>query len=70
MIKVCVFLSINMCSLVSSPVDKNIIGNKQVFCIKRKPNNDIDHYKTLLVTKIYNNQLDIDYNETFSLIVG
>lgn len=44
----------------------NIVGCKWVYCIKRKNNGEIDHYKAYLMAKGFNQQEGIDFRETFS----
>ena len=58
----------NTWSLVPKPADKNIVGSKWVFRIKRTPNGTIEHYKARLVAKGYIQEYGIDYEETFALV--
>jgi histone deacetylase 1/2 len=55
--------------LVAPPCNKNIIGAKWVFKIKRKADGTIDRYKARLVAKGYRQQYGIDYEDTFSPVV-
>ena len=45
------------------------MGNKWVFRIKRHLDGYVSHYKASLVAKGYNHQSDIDYSETFSIVI-
>ena len=56
-------------SLVLCPPDKNVVGCKWVFHIKRKLDRLIDHYKARLIAKGYNQQHGIDFNETYSPVI-
>ena len=59
----------NTWTLVPRPLDKNVIGNKWIFRIKRRSDGSIDCYKACLVAKGYNQQFGFDYSETFSPVV-
>ncbi|PKU79458.1 Retrovirus-related Pol polyprotein from transposon TNT 1-94 [Dendrobium catenatum] len=56
----------NTWTLVQPPADKPVLGCKWTYKIKTLPNGDIDRYKARLVALGYNQQLGVNYNETFS----
>lgn len=47
----------------------NIVGSKWVFCIKRKADGGVEHYKAHHVTKGFHQQLGIDFGETVSPVI-
>jgi hypothetical protein len=47
----------------------NVVGSKWVFRVKRKSDGSIDRYKARLVAKGFHQQLEIDFEETYSLVV-
>jgi histone deacetylase 1/2 len=59
----------NTWKLVPRPIDKNIIGCKWVYKIKKKPDGTIDKYKARLVAKEFKQRYGIDYEDTFSPVV-
>ena len=52
--------------LVPRPKDKNIVGNRWVFKVKRNPDGTIHRHKARLVAQGYSQVYGIDYNEVFS----
>ena len=55
--------------LVPLPKDKNIVGSKWVFKVKRDENGCIQRYKARLVAQGYTQAEGIDYSEVFSPVV-
>ena len=51
---------------VPRPTDKNIVGSKWVFCIKRKADGSVDKYKARLVARGFTQIYGVDYFTTFS----
>lgn len=56
----------NTWSLVDKPLDKNIVGCKRVFKVKRNADGSVQRYKARLVAKGYNQIPSFDFQETFS----
>lgn len=56
-------------SLVSSHQGKNVAGCKWVFKTKKKIDDSIERYKAQLVSKGFNQQHGIDFDQTFCLII-
>lgn len=56
-------------TLCPRPPAKKVVRNKWVFKLKQKPNGSIDRYKARLVAKGFDQELGIDFNETFSLVI-
>ncbi|KAI5312565.1 hypothetical protein L3X38_041738 [Prunus dulcis] len=55
--------------LVPSPGDKNIIGSKWVYKIKRNPDGSVGRYEARLVTQGFTQEPSFDFGETFSPVV-
>lgn len=55
--------------LVPTKKGINIINCKWVYKIKRKTDGSLDRYKARLVAKSFKQRYDIDYEDTFSLVV-
>ncbi|BBG96882.1 hypothetical protein Prudu_005830, partial [Prunus dulcis] len=55
--------------LVPSPGDKNIIGSKWVYKIKRNPDGSVGRYKARLVAQGFSQEPGFDFGETFSPVV-
>ena len=53
-------------SLCKLPVDKNEVGNKWVFAIKRDENGKVLRYKARLVAQGFSQQPGVDYEHTYS----
>jgi histone deacetylase 1/2 len=47
----------------------NVIGNRWVYRIKRRVDGSIECYKARLVARGVSQQEDIDYSETFNLVI-
>ncbi|CAB3994449.1 Hypothetical predicted protein, partial [Paramuricea clavata] len=55
--------------LVPPPDDKNIVGSRWVFKVKRKADGSVEKFKARLVAQGYSQTEGIDYNEVFSPVV-
>lgn len=53
-------------TLVDKPSGVNIVSNRWIFVIKRKPNGDIDRYKARLVARGFSQTPGFDYHETYA----
>ena len=56
----------NTWELVPLPKNKNIVGCKWIFKVKRKADNSIDRFKARLVAQGYSQKYGIDFDEVFS----
>ena len=56
-------------SLVPPLVDKNVVTCKWVYKLKRNKDGSITRYKAGLMARGYLQQFDLDYEETFNLVV-
>ena len=52
--------------LVSPPSNKNIVGNRWIFKVKRNSDGTVDRFKARLVAQGYSQTEGIDYDEVFS----
>lgn len=53
-------------TLVDKPTGVNIVSNRWIFVIKKKPNEDIDRYRARLVARGYSQDPGFDYHETYA----
>lgn len=58
----------NTWELCSLSKGKNVIGSKQVFKVKYRPNGEVERYKAQLVAKGYNQIEGLDFKERLSPI--
>ena len=58
-----------MWTLVPKSATHNLVGCKWVFKLKRKAGGSIERYKVRLVAKEFHQQANVDFEETFSLVV-
>lgn len=55
--------------IVSLTSTRKVIGCKWIFCLKLKPNGEIERYKAWLVAQGFNQDYGIDHFKTFSSVV-
>lgn len=55
--------------LIDCRIRKKSIGCRWIFTVKHKVNDTIEHFKTKLVAKGYNQTYKIDYAKMFALTV-
>jgi Reverse transcriptase (RNA-dependent DNA polymerase) len=59
----------NTWSLVPPLTNQKVISSKWVYKVKRNPDGSVERYKARLVAKGYNQEVDIDYMETYNPVV-
>ena len=52
--------------LVPRPIDKNIVGSKWIYKVKRGPNGEIERFKSRLVAQGFSQTEGVDFNEVFA----
>lgn len=55
--------------LVPHPMNKNVVGSKWIYKIKRNSNGTVARYKARLVAQGFSQEPEFDYSETFSPVV-
>lgn len=60
----------NVFEVVSRPANKNIVTNRWVLKIKRKPDGSIDRYRARLVARGFSQIFGVDFNETYAPVVN
>ena len=63
------FHTTNTWALVPKPPGVNVIVNKWLYRIKRRPDGTIDRYKARLVTKGFTQLFGINYKDTYILVI-
>ncbi|XP_004305316.1 PREDICTED: uncharacterized protein LOC101302857 [Fragaria vesca subsp. vesca] len=56
-------------TLVPCPSNRNIVGSKWIFKVKKNPDGSISRYKARLVAQGFSQSKGLDYDETFSPVV-
>ena len=56
--------------LVSAPKDVIVVGCRQVYTFKYRPDGSVDSYKARLVAKEYTQTYGVGYFETFHQLLG
>jgi len=64
------FVHQNIFDMVPKPEGCKVVGCKWVFKTKLGPNGQVKHYKACLVAKGFSQVKGIDFNETYSPVVG
>ncbi|XP_021831951.1 uncharacterized protein LOC110771896 [Prunus avium] len=55
--------------LVPPPPNRNIVGSKWIYKVKKNPDGSVSRYKARLVVEGFSEEQGLDYNETFSPVV-
>jgi hypothetical protein len=63
------FLKNKTWTLCPRPPQQNLIQNKWVYKIKRKPDGFINHFEARLIAKGFDQRSGIDYTETFNPVI-
>jgi hypothetical protein len=56
-------------TLCPQPAHKKVVRNKYVFKLKQKADGTIDRYKARLVAKGFDQEVRVDFHETFSPVI-
>ena len=64
------FVHQNIFDMVPKPEGHKVVDYKWVFKMKLGPDGQVEHYKACLVTKGFSQVKGIDFNETYSPVVG
>ncbi|KAM5572540.1 hypothetical protein ABKV19_012545 [Rosa sericea] len=56
-------------SLVPCPKNRNIVGSKWIYKVKKNPDGSVSRYKARLVAQGFSQTKGLDYDETFSPVV-
>lgn len=58
----------NTWQVVDVPNGMHTMGSKWIYKIKYKANGKVERFKARLVAKVYSQQEELDYHDTFSLV--